>query len=195
MTVSVTNSFSTTKNSNHKVSLKQTSGPQKHQAKQHLSNFDEVESIEMQAVQNLPFESAKLKAQHSHWSERSSSGINQMLTSRQHRHDAALQAYLAIRSASLHMFDMLNKMSAMLAPSAADPLKLGFCKLDFILLVCNVSLAQCQIDGLQGKGHLQRHCALHTWLRHTFWMAQEQCRRRAASCCCAACSRLQATAS
>ena len=102
MTVSVTNSLNTTKNSNHKASLKLASSPQKHQAKQHLPSSDEAESTEMQEVQNLPFESAKLKAQHSHWSERCSSGIQQMLTGRQHRHDAALQAYLTIRSAPMH---------------------------------------------------------------------------------------------
>ena len=102
MTVSVTNSFSTTKISTHKASLKQANSPQKHQAKQHLSGSDEGESIEMQEVQNLPFESAKLKAQHSRWSERCSSGIQQMLTGRQHRHDAELQAYLAMRSAPMH---------------------------------------------------------------------------------------------
>ena len=135
MTVSVTNSFSTTKTSNHKAS---TSSPHKQHAEQHLSGSDKAESLEMQEVQNLPFESAELKAQHCHWSERCSNGILQMLTSRQHRHDAALQAYLTIRSASVHCY-MLNRMSAGLTPSSASCLAADALKLGFASLVLNCS--------------------------------------------------------
>ena len=104
MTVSVAIPFSGTQASDHKASssLKQTSSPKKKQAEQQISASDEAGTSEMQEVQNLPFESAKLKAQHFHWSERCSSGIQQMLTRRQQRHDAALQAYLTIRFIAPH---------------------------------------------------------------------------------------------
>ena len=145
MTVSVTNSFSTTKTSKHKAS---TSSPQKQHAEQHLSGSDKAESIEMQEVQNLPFESGKLKAQHCHWSERCSDGISQMLTSRQHRHDAALQAYLTIRSAVVHC-TMLNRMSAIAAPSTASGFAAAALKLVFASLILNCSFATSAWHGVR----------------------------------------------
>lgn len=103
MTVSVTNSLSSTRALHHKtpLSLKQAQSAQQQQAEQLVSASYDAETPEMQEVQNLPFESAKLKAEHFHWSERCSSGIHHMLTRRQHRHDAAMQAYLAIRCAAI----------------------------------------------------------------------------------------------
>ncbi|KAL3136899.1 hypothetical protein ABBQ32_006507 [Trebouxia sp. C0010 RCD-2024] len=100
MTVSATNFLSITRASGHKTpsSLKQAHCPQQQQAEQLVSASYKAETPEMQEVQNLPFESAKLKAEHFHWSERCSSGIQRMLTRRQHRHDAAMQAYLATRN-------------------------------------------------------------------------------------------------
>jgi len=51
-------------------------------------------------VENLPFESARVKAGHYHWSDKCSHGIQQMLAGRQQRHDAALQALFAVRCAA-----------------------------------------------------------------------------------------------
>jgi len=51
-------------------------------------------------VENLPFESARVKAGHYHWSDKCSLGIQQMLAGRQQRHDAALQAFFAVRCAA-----------------------------------------------------------------------------------------------
>lgn len=62
-----------------------------------LADIKAVEFPEQQEVLNLPFESARLKAQHYHWSERCSKGIQQMLARRQERHEAALQDYLTVR--------------------------------------------------------------------------------------------------
>ena len=87
---------------------KHSSSSQKQQSRQLASGKDIDDSPELQEVQNLPFESAKLKAEHFHWSERCSNGIQQMLTRRQHRHDAALQAYLITRSAVLHASHALD---------------------------------------------------------------------------------------
>lgn len=94
MTVLVPNSLNNSKANKASGSLKQTSSPQRKQAVQLVH---EAETPEMQEVQNLPFESAKLKAEYCHWSERCSSGIHHMLTNRQHRHDAVMQTYLATR--------------------------------------------------------------------------------------------------
>lgn len=115
MTVSVTNSLCTTKNSNQKTPTKQA-------CQQQLSVYGEAEKYEQQEVQNLPFESAKLKAQHSHWSERCSSGIQHMLTRRQHRHDAVLQTYLDIR---LYILSHTAQNIAMASTASL----LGSCKL------------------------------------------------------------------
>ena len=103
MTVSVINPLSSSRVSDYKppASLKQACSPQDQQTEQLVSASYEAECPEMQEVQNLPFESAKLKAEHFHWSERCSSGIQHMLTRRQHRHEAAMQAYLAIRCAAI----------------------------------------------------------------------------------------------
>ena len=79
------------------VSLQQAISPCKDRLKEQLSGNADPE---MQEVQNLPFESATLKAEHYHWSEKCSSGIQQMLATRQQRHDASLQAYLTIRCAA-----------------------------------------------------------------------------------------------
>lgn len=86
----------------------QANSPHKQQKRYLASATDEAEHCEMQEVQNLPFESAKLKAEHFHWSENCSNGIQQMLTRRQHRHDAALEAYLTTRFAFRHMHFLPN---------------------------------------------------------------------------------------
>ena len=73
---------------------------------------------EMQEVQNLPFESAKLKANHYSWTPRCSDGIQSMLISRQHRHEVALDAYTSCRSAQgfesfvQHLFQLLTTSAA-----------------------------------------------------------------------------------
>lgn len=79
------------------VSVQQAYSPRKDRMKEQLSSNTDPE---MQEVQNLPFESATLKAEHYHWSEKCSNGIQQMLATRQQRHDASLQAYLTIRCAA-----------------------------------------------------------------------------------------------
>lgn len=52
---------------------------------------------EVQEVHNLPFESAKLKADHSRWTPRCADGIQAMLAGRLQRHTAVLDAYLVCR--------------------------------------------------------------------------------------------------
>jgi len=77
--------------------MQQVSSPRKNDPKQQLLDSGFTDASEMQEVQNLPFESAKLKAEHFHWSQKCSNGIQQMLAGRQQRHEATLQAYLGIR--------------------------------------------------------------------------------------------------
>lgn len=79
------------------VIMQQAVSPRKDKLKEQLSGNTDPE---LQEVQNLPFESATLKAEHYHWSEKCSHGIQQMLATRQQRHDASLQAYLTIRCAA-----------------------------------------------------------------------------------------------
>lgn len=64
----------------------------KHMAKSRAMLEDET-----QEVRNLPFESAKLKADHFSWTPRCSDGIQAMLAGRQHRHATAFDEYLLCR--------------------------------------------------------------------------------------------------
>ncbi|KAL0033057.1 hypothetical protein WJX79_000382 [Trebouxia sp. C0005] len=85
----------------HKA-LHKASSPHKDQLEQQLSGNSDPE---VQEVQNLPFESARVKAGHYHWSDNCSHGIQQMLAGRQQRHDASLQAFFTVRNkadAELH---------------------------------------------------------------------------------------------
>ena len=75
----------------------QGTSPQKLVNQESATDSLTVDDAEMQEVQNLPFDSAKLKAQHFHWSDRCSKGIQQMLAGRRQRHEAALQAFMSTR--------------------------------------------------------------------------------------------------
>lgn len=62
-----------------------------------ITDQNMLKETEAEEVQNLPFESAKLKASHYSWTPRCSDGIQAMLAGRQQRHDIALQAFLSSR--------------------------------------------------------------------------------------------------
>ena len=131
-----------------------------------------VESSEMQEVQSLQFESAKLKAEHFHWSEKCSNGIQQMLAGRQQRHEATMQAYLTARFAPCCLHALL--LILLPAPNAE----------------LTAPVYTCHIDGSYLAA---QHICLNL-VKDRRLHLQEQCRCRAPGQCCSACSRLQATA-